>query len=128
MVMPRQHTHIPAAEWTQRKERSQRPVVRFMVWLSLLCGRRASRVLLRAIALYFLLFAPKARGALQVYYQRLWRRRAGWGELYRHFFAFASVIHDRVFCWAGSMNSLISGWKAKTAPPLSKPCSTGRAW
>lgn len=106
MVMPRQHTHIPAAEWTQRKERSQRPVVRFMVWLSLLCGRRASRVLLRAIALYFLLFAPKARGALQAYYQRLWQRRAGWGELYRHFFAFASVIHDRVFLLGGQYEQL----------------------
>ena len=97
----RQSGRAAHAEWTQRKERSQRPVVRFMVWLSLLLGRSASRVVLRGIAGYFLLFAPRARAALQAYYQRLWQRRATWGELYRHFFAFASVIHDRVFLLAG---------------------------
>lgn len=98
----------PAAQagWTQRKERSQRPVVRFMVWLSLLLGRRASRLVLRGIAFYFLLFAPQARAALQGYYQRLWQRRASWGELYRHFFSFASVIHDRVFLLAGQAEQL----------------------
>lgn len=100
------HTSPPQASWTQRKERSQRPVVRFMVWLSLLLGRRASRWVLRGIAVYFLLFAPKARAALQGYYQRLWQRRASWGELYRHFFAFASVIHDRVFLLDGQHDQL----------------------
>lgn len=95
-----------AAEWTQRKERSQRPVLRFMVWLSLLLGRRASRWVLRGIAVYFLLFAPRARAALQGYYQRLWQRRASWSELYRHFFSFASVIHDRVFLLAGQHDQL----------------------
>lgn len=100
------HTSPPQAGWTQRKERSQRSVVRFMVWLSLLLGRRASRWVLRGIAFYFLLFAPRARAALQGYYQRLWQRRASWGELCRHFFAFASVIHDRVFLLAGQHDQL----------------------
>ena len=96
-----QSAHAAQTEWTQRKERSQRPVVRFMVWFSLLLGRRISRVLLRGIALYFLLFSPKARAALQLYYQQLWQRRARWSELYRHFFAFSSVIHDRIFLLDG---------------------------
>ena len=57
-----QSAHAAQTEWTQRKERSQRPVVRFMVWFSLLLGRRISRVLLRGIALYFLLFSPNGSG------------------------------------------------------------------
>ena len=32
-----------SAEWATRRERSQVPVVRFMVWLSLLLGRPLSR-------------------------------------------------------------------------------------
>lgn len=88
-------------EWTTRRERSQAPVIRFMVWLSLLIGRRASRVILYGIALYFLLFSPAARRSLQVYYGHLWGRHAGWRQLYRHFLAFATVIHDRVFLLSG---------------------------
>ena len=94
-------TPSSTSAWTQRPERSQVPIVRFMVWLSLRTGRSVSRVLLHGIALYFLLFSPRARGHLQTYYQRLWGQPAGWRQLYRHFFSFASMIHDRVFLLNG---------------------------
>ena len=93
-----------SAEWATRRERSQVPVVRFMVWLSLLLGRPLSRVVLRGIAVYFLLFSPASRKALQRYYQHLWQRPAGWGQLYRHFLSFATTIHDRVFVLNGQMD------------------------
>ena len=48
--------------WAHQRERSAVPVVRFMAWLSITLGRRISRVLLRGIALYFLLFSPNGSG------------------------------------------------------------------
>ena len=85
------------SDWTTRQERSNVYTIRFMAWLSLTLGRPLSRVVLHGITLYFLLFAPRARHALQDYYQHLWQRRATWKELYRHFLSFASVVHDRIF-------------------------------
>lgn len=85
------------AEWTQQRERGFVSIVRFMAWLSLRLGRTASRVILHGIAVYFLLFSPKARQALQQFYRQLQKRPANWRQLHRHFLTFASTIHDRVF-------------------------------
>ena len=90
-----------SAEWATRRERSQVPVVRFMVWLSLLLGRPLSRVVLRGIAVYFLLFSPGSRKALQRYYQHLWQRPAGWAQLYRHFLSFATPSTTVSLCSTG---------------------------
>ncbi len=83
--------------WTQRKERSNAATLRLMVWISLTFGRSAGRVVLHGISLYFLVFAPQARRASQVYLQRVLGRAASWRECYRHVFSFASTIHDRVY-------------------------------
>ena len=47
--------------WMREQERSHLGVLRFMVWLSLPLGRPFGRLVLRGIALYFVLFSPKAR-------------------------------------------------------------------
>lgn len=78
-------------------ERSNRLVMRIMAWLSLHLGRRATRLILHAIAGYFLLFAPVSRRASKRYLERALGRMPRWRDLYRHFFTFAATIHDRVY-------------------------------
>lgn len=89
------------AAWTQRPERSNMFWLRVMTWISLTLGRTPSRVVLYGIASYFLVFAPAARRMSRRYLQRLFKLGSPadvrWGDLFRHFFSFASVVHDRVY-------------------------------
>ena len=75
--------------------------LRLMTWISLRLGRGPSRVVLFAIAAYFLAFAPTARRMSRRYLQRALGLRppeeVGWKALYQHFLSFASVVHDRVY-------------------------------
>jgi predicted LPLAT superfamily acyltransferase len=84
-------------DWAERQERSNLAFLRFMTWVSLRFGRRAGRILLRPIAVYFVLFAPNARRASRAYLDRALGRHAGWRDGYRHVFSFASTIHDRIY-------------------------------
>lgn len=86
-----------APEWMQRKERGSAFWLRIMSWLSLALGRRLSRVVVYGIALYFLLMAGEARRASRAYLARCTGRNVCWADLYRHFLAFASTVHDRVY-------------------------------
>jgi predicted LPLAT superfamily acyltransferase len=83
--------------WTQTPERSNMLMLRIMTWLSLYLGRRAARGVLHLIAAYFLLFAPTSRRASRNYLRLALGRPAHWRELYRHFFTFASTVHDRIY-------------------------------
>jgi predicted LPLAT superfamily acyltransferase len=83
--------------WAENQERSNIVLLRIMTWLSLRLGRRASRVLLHAIVLYFVLFSPAARSASRDYLRRALGRSAGWRDVYRHFCTFATTIHDRIY-------------------------------
>ncbi|GJH29203.1 acyl-CoA synthetase [Caballeronia novacaledonica] len=84
-------------DWAERQERSNLALLRFMTWVSLRFGRRIGRVLLRIIAAYFVVFAPRARRASRAYLNRALGRHAGWRDGYRHVFSFASTIHDRIY-------------------------------
>ena len=90
-----------SAAWTREDERSQRWLLRLMLWISLTAGRRVGRWVLHGIALYFTLFAPKAQRASRAYLTRVLGRAPHWRERYRHVLWFASVIHDRVFLLTG---------------------------
>jgi predicted LPLAT superfamily acyltransferase len=72
-------------------------MLRVMTWISLRLGRRAGRVVLHPIAIYFLLFAPASRRASRNYLRRALGRPPHWRDLYQHFFTFAATIHDRVY-------------------------------
>jgi predicted LPLAT superfamily acyltransferase len=85
------------ATWTQRPERSNLAILRLMVWISLRLGRPIGRLVLHGIAAYFLAFAPAARRASTAYLRRALRREPTLADRYRHFLAFASTIHDRVY-------------------------------
>ena len=90
-----------SVEWRQRPERSSLFMLRAMTWISLRLGRGPSRVILYAVAFYFLAFAPTARRVSRDYLRRVFRLQprmaVGWRRLFRHFLSFASVIHDRVY-------------------------------
>ncbi|MET0378798.1 MAG: hypothetical protein ABW049_07375 [Spongiibacteraceae bacterium] len=88
-------TDTPA--WMQAKERGSDFWLRVMTRISLLVGRSCSRPILYGIALYFALFARKARRASHNYLSRCLGRPAGFRDFYRHVLAFSSTIHDRVF-------------------------------
>ena len=90
-----------SANWKQNPERSSLLMLRVMTWLSLRLGRSASRVVLYAIAAYFLAFAPAARRMSRLYLRRVLQlpspAAVGWPHLFRHFFSFAAAVHDRVY-------------------------------
>lgn len=83
--------------WMRQQERSNLAILRLMVWISLTFGRSVGRVVLRGIALYFTLFAPKARRASRAYLYRALGRWAQWADGYHHVFSFATTIHDRIY-------------------------------
>lgn len=83
--------------WMRQQERSNLAILRLMVWVSLTFGRAAGRVVLAGIALYFTVFAPKARRASRAYLKRALGRWANWKDGYRHVFSFATTIHDRIY-------------------------------
>lgn len=80
-----------------RPERSNVWMIRFMVWFALAFGRRATRVLLYPISLYFIVFSAKARAASRKYLDRALGHRSNLIDGFRHCFCFASTILDRVF-------------------------------
>ncbi len=84
-------------DWAHRSERGSHAALTLMRWLSLRLGRTVSRLVLPFIALYFLLAAPAARRASRTYLARALGRPATWIDVLRHFHAFASTVHDRVF-------------------------------
>ena len=90
-------TAAASREWTRREERGSLVLLRAIVWLSLKLGRAPARVLLRGIAAYFFLFGGRAGSASREFLARCLGRRPTLAEQYRHFFTFASTVHDRVF-------------------------------
>jgi predicted LPLAT superfamily acyltransferase len=94
-------TSSPSSEWARRGERGSLPLLRFMVWASLLLGRGPARILLRLIAAYFFAFSGPARRASRLFLERCLERAPTLADRYRLFFSFASVVHDRIFFLKG---------------------------
>jgi predicted LPLAT superfamily acyltransferase len=84
-------------EWTIRPERGSPNAIRLGVKIALLLGRRASRIFLYPICLYFLLSSPSAARASHTYLTRVFGRPARVLETFRHFLTFAACLLDRVF-------------------------------
>lgn len=91
----REDSDTPA--WMRREERGSNFWLAVMTRLSLLIGRRCSRVVLYGIALYFMIFSRRERQISKAYLERCLARRIGWRDSYRHVLAFSTTIHDRVF-------------------------------
>ena len=87
----------PPTPWAREKERSNLPLLRLMRWIAMAAGRRASRLLLAPIALYFVIFGGAARRASRAYLARALGRPATWRDGYAHVHTFASTVLDRVY-------------------------------
>jgi predicted LPLAT superfamily acyltransferase len=90
-------TYEKSAGWLQIRERGNLPLLRLMAWASLRLGRHVGRGLLHLTTVYFVLTSRSMRRASRAYLARALQRRPGWHDLYRHFFCFATTVHDRIF-------------------------------
>ena len=97
---------VEHAAWLAEPERGSRPVMRFITWLALRWGRRATRWLTYPLALYFLAFAPRARRASRAFLTRALAREAGASDVLRNFHAFAGTLHDRMYLLSGRFEDL----------------------
>ena len=89
------------ADWLRQQEKSNLAILRLMVWISLTFGRRIARIVLYGIAIYYVLFAPRARRYSRDYLRRALGRWAGWTDGFRHVLSFASTILDRIYLLNG---------------------------
>ena len=85
------------ADWARSPERGSLTMLRMMTFLSLRLGRPVARVLLYCIALYFFLFAPRARRHSINYLRRALGRTPTAGDRFRQVFYFAANVLDRLF-------------------------------
>ena len=84
-------------EWAARPERGALPLIKLGVWIALRLKRRAARLLLYPICLYFLASSPAAARSSRAYLVRALGRRPRLADLFTHFLTFASCLLDRVF-------------------------------
>jgi len=84
-------------EWTVQSERGALPLIRLGVWVTLRLGRRAARLFLYPICLYFLLSSGKAARSSSQYLARVLGRPSRLADVFRHYLTFASCVLDRVF-------------------------------
>jgi predicted LPLAT superfamily acyltransferase len=86
-----------AAEWVSHRERGSLLLLKIMAFLSLRCGRRASRTILYGIAIYFFLFGPSARRHSLQYLRLALGRPPTARDRFLQILSFATTIHDRVY-------------------------------
>lgn len=84
-------------EWVSRPERSNALALRAIVAIALTLGRRAARLLLYPVCVYFLLFSPSARAASTKYLRKVLAHEPGLADAFRHCHTFAATLLDRVF-------------------------------
>lgn len=88
-------------EWIHARERSNAFGMRLLVGAVLLLGRPVGRVLLCPVCIYFMAFSPRARAASRKYLARVLDCPPGIGELFRHYYHFATVALDRMLLLRG---------------------------
>lgn len=87
---------VAREEWATRGERGSVTAIRAMAWVAIRLGRRAARLPLAPVCLYFLLFAPRARRASRDWLARVLGRRPSVLDVWRHFWCFGTCVLDRV--------------------------------
>jgi predicted LPLAT superfamily acyltransferase len=92
---------VKRTEWLSRPERGSLILVRLLAWLTLRIGRSVARPFLYPICLYFMIFSRGTSAISRRFLERACGRPAGWRDVFRHYHAFASTIHDRVYLLAG---------------------------
>lgn len=106
VTKPAPETDRPAAaaDWSTTPERANKVALQVICWIALTMGRRAARLVLHPVTLYFLLFSPAPRRHIKRYLFRVIGPSAGWGDGYKLLHAFASTVLDRVYFLRGRMD------------------------
>ena len=105
VTRPATETDQPAAaDWSTTPERANKTGLRVICWIALTMGRRAARLVLHPVTLYFLLFSPGPRRHIKRYLFRVIGPNAGWADGYKLLHAFASTVLDRVYFLRGRMD------------------------
>ncbi len=89
------------ARWVRRRERGSLFLMRLIAWIALGLGRPVARILLYPICAYFVVFDPRGSRASRAYLVRALGRPPGLGDVFRHYYCFASTLLDRVFLLSG---------------------------
>jgi predicted LPLAT superfamily acyltransferase len=93
-------------EWVARPERGNAVVTRFGARLALFLSRPAAHWLLFPVCLYFLAFSPRGRAASRNFLRKALGREPRLTDVFRHFWAFAVTILDRVYLLKGQYSRL----------------------
>lgn len=93
------------AHWARAAERGNRFALKLMAFIALACGRRIARLVLHPITLYFVLFARDSARHSARYLQRALGRPVRFSDRYRHVFAFAATVLDRVYLARGRLDA-----------------------
>jgi len=88
-------------QWIERPEGGTMFGLKLIRSFALFFGRRAGRIVLYPITLYFLIRRGPERRASRAYLSRVLGRRARLWEVAKHVYSFATVILDRVFFLSG---------------------------
>jgi predicted LPLAT superfamily acyltransferase len=94
------------ARWARERERGSAMALRVMIFLSLRLGRPVGRLVLYLVAAYFFALAPNERRWSRDYLRRILGREPSPRERFRHVYAFASTILDRLFLLRGRFGLL----------------------
>jgi len=89
------------AAWVDKPERGSALLARAMTFLSLRLGRQVACAILYLIAGYFFLCAPSARRNSRKYLRRALAREPGARDCFRHLYAFAVALLDRMYLLHG---------------------------
>lgn len=84
-------------EWLTVAERGSVFGMRFLIGIATFFGRGPAGLVLRIVALYYVLFSGRVRRSLRDYYKRVDGSKPSFGTLWRHVFGFARVALDRFF-------------------------------
>ena len=90
-----------ADRWTTLPERGTPALLRVIAWIAVHIGRRAARLLLYPVTLYFLITARAARRISYQYLKRVRGNSSRFWHVFRHFHCFAATILDRVYLLRG---------------------------
>jgi predicted LPLAT superfamily acyltransferase len=93
--------HKNSKNWLDQSERGSLLAMKALAWVTLNLGRSFGRIFLLPICIYFILFSFEARRSSVDYLRRVLPRRPRWHDVLRHYHAFASTIHDRLYMLTG---------------------------
>lgn len=92
------------AAWLSQGERGALSLMKLVAFLARLFGRRALRPLVRAIALYYVLFDRPAVAASRDWLTRVNGQPPRWRDVFEHVTTFAQVTLDRLFVAMGKLD------------------------